>query len=936
MFWNKITPKFLLCLGPYILIQTICWGENSSIENQQALNVHSLTKQAKDLHEAGLYQEVVPLYQTILHLLEDNQKSDISPLEPLLKEKIKRDIRLRLAQALFQLKDYPSAVVLLNEHQEESDYLFILGTAYRNNQEYDEAIKALESYLNSNSPELLKYSKEAEFELALAFYFKDDFLKAHELFEIVKKNSSRPRLQVLSHFYLARIELSRKNLEQAKDYLDVIAPLLTEQDLLKYELAFLQGEIHYQRQDFKKAAHFFEKALPQQNRRHVKWVEDSLYNLGMSYLKMACDISLTKKEQEDALIKAEKALSQIIEIKPNEKSWLALGEYYTIVGKRFKDETALKKADEIFSDLNKFPTEELQNQALLFHALTPFNHQLRDARFRQLTQPGHQRSSFYGKAWYYRGLNDFEEAQVLSSTEKTEDAHKLLERSVVSLENATNILKTTSLQLAAQAILLQAQAYKLLGTERDLKKALNSLDTLWKDPQNCLLSLPDPLEAYILYSYISAQLVEKNLESSTEKLIQGIQAFPDSPSFSKALNLQATLFYTNQDYHQAEETFAKLAEQYSSSSFAASALLRAAQCAEKQQKDPLIARSYRQKLLDQHPHSPLAAEAYFTLFSYQEYLQGDRQAIKHLNAFSELYPDSPYTLNAHFLMGLDLKRDRRSPEGRWLRKKNLTAAIDHFQDAESLFEELYSKDHIPNNQLEHYFLIRYRSQLEKGLVQYMISNETEGAKKPIYLEFAQETLNDLLQKLNQEQPHKTCIHNVDALWNLQEECAYWLSQAYIAAQSFQEAEKLLILMLSRYKEAKITRGYFLSRTWSALGSLSMQRQDFKHALNCFMQAEDTAKGKVLTTDQRLNLFIQQSMCYKELNQLEQAILILSKVVNDDAISSLRIKAMYLRAEIYEKQERFELARKQLEATSRKGGEWALKAKEKLDKEYGYR
>jgi hypothetical protein len=62
---------------------------------------------------------------------------------------------------------------------------------------------------------------------------------------------------------------------------------------------------------------------------------------------------------------------------------------------------------------------------------------------------------------------------------------------------------------------------------------------------------------------------------------------------------------------------------------------------------------------------------------------------------------------------------------------------------------------------------------------------------------------------------------------------------------------------------------------------------------------------------------------------------LSKAINDDAISSLRIKAMFIRAEIYAIQGRNDLARKQLEATSKKGGEWALKAKQKLDMEYGY-
>jgi Tfp pilus assembly protein PilF len=115
----------------------------------------------------------------------------------------------------------------------------------------------------------------------------------------------------------------------------------------------------------------------------------------------------------------------------------------------------------------------------------------------------------------------------------------------------------------------------------------------------------------------------------------------------------------------------------------------------------------------------------------------------------------------------------------------------------------------------------------------------------------------------------------------------------------------------------------------------MREKEFEFALKALVNAEDASKGKVLSSDQRLDLWIQQSYSYQGLNQLDQAILILSKVINDDTISSLRLKAMYLRAELYERQERPELARKQLEALTKKGGDWAQKAKDKLDKDYGY-
>ena len=58
---------------------------------------------------------------------------------------------------------------------------------------------------------------------------------------------------------------------------------------------------------------------------------------------------------------------------------------------------------------------------------------------------------------------------------------------------------------------------------------------------------------------------------------------------------------------------------------------------------------------------------------------------------------------------------------------------------------------------------------------------------------------------------------------------------------------------------------------------------------------------------------------------------LSDAVNDEAISGLRLKAMYLRAEVYALQGRTELAHKQLEAVSKKGGDWGKLAAEKLAK-----
>ena len=118
--------------------------------------------------------------------------------------------------------------------------------------------------------------------------------------------------------------------------------------------------------------------------------------------------------------------------------------------------------------------------------------------------------------------------------------------------------------------------------------------------------------------------------------------------------------------------------------------------------------------------------------------------------------------------------------------------------------------------------------------------------------------------------------------------------------------------------------------------MALNRHEHQTALECFVAAE-----KAIDNPQKLNpcekfeLWIHQSTCCSLLHQSDEAMRLLSRVINDEAASPLRIQAMVLRAEIYESQGRPELALKQLEAAATKGGEWGRKAQEKLEKIYGY-
>ena len=931
--WTRLRYKIAAAIICYSSLTSLVLATNISTDVTDNLELRMQIQQADDLFDASLFVEAAPIYRIIFNTLENNPSA--LQLEHSLVNKIQCRIRYRLAQALFNLKDYKTAVELLQNDHTYSDQQFLLATAYRNNGENDQAILLLQNYLDDSCPSTEKHLDQAHFELALAFFFKGDITNAQISFKKTLDISQNNRLKILANFYLVRIMLTQYQIDEAEVFLKQAEHLLKDDDLLKYESLFLQGLVNYNKHDFAKASDFLKKALPKQNPSHVKWFEDTYYFLSQCYLKQADNPLIQSKKQLEYLDQALEVLTRLEDLAPNERTWMTQGEYYLILGKRLNDDKALKKAEEIFSDPNKIQSPQMQNQAVLFKAQAHLSYAERDRRFRQLTQSSKDNKSFIAQAWYLRGLNDFEEAQLLKQTQKCEEADKIFERAAISLEKVSE--NAPSPTINSEALLLLARCYEAKAIGKDSQKALASLSKLWEQDNKYLRHLPDPLEAFLLYGNLAAHASNETIHQAVVKLQQGIHTFPTSPGLLQTLHLLGMLYYQLDDFFAAEEIFQQIANDWPQSNLAPEALFRASQCAEKQKKDPSIIRAYKQQILSQYPSSAIAPEAYFTFFSYQDYLQADRHAIKHLNAFPDLYPDSPYVLNAYFLIGLDNKRDRRSPEGKWLRKKNLTAAIDHFQEVETHFEVLDSKEKILPKDKEHYLLLRYRSQLEKGLSNFILANESIGAKRQIYLEYSQEALEQLLHELRSDTNiYRTWMINSDPFWHLEEECAHWLSQVYLTSQDLPEAEKVLSHMLEKYDTAKITRGYFLSRTWSTKGTMALDRLDYDQALQYFLKAEDAAKGKVLSSDQRLNLLIQQSRCWKELNQPEKAILTLSKVINDDAVSNLRIKAMFLRAEIYEKQQRFELARKQLEATSKKGGEWSLKAKEKLEKDYGYR
>lgn len=879
---------------------------------------------AEAFFSACLYEKAIPLYEKCL---SEQQHAPAFGF-----------VNLRLGQSYFFSQQYEKS--LYHFENIPSDFgckaqPFFIGLAKTRLGLFLAAVESFENYLKSSEKKL---KNEAHFELGLAHFHLGNQQAAAENFSLIPYQASCLRLYLLSRFYLARIALLQNNFLAAEEWLNQAAPYLESSGLLEHEWAYLNGELYFLWKDYQKAADWYEIALPKRALNSACWYSETLFKLGTAHLKIA-ENSLTPFHCiKDHLEKAESAFNTLAAISSDEKTYIALAQCLSIKARLLNDTGAYAIAEKKLSFPPSPLSREMQSQLLLLRAQASPSYVSRDQLYRQLTQEIHHESPAYAKGWLLRGLNDFEEAQLLLEQNQRDEAVILFERAIATLHKAFTLLRSVDSVHAALALKYQAYSFYLLDGFKDKSAAFELLNYLMNSP-DLFDKISDPDEIFYLQGQIAFRLgqIEENFkENALAILKRGITAHPNGKFADKILYLLGTISYQAKDYSTAEEAFSLLISHYLDSPLKAEALYWKSNAIEKIRPDSVEFLNIKKQIYEQYPDSLYAPEAYFTLFSYRDYLQGDRISIKHLHGFLEKFPDSPLLLNVYYLLGMDCKMDRKSPEGKWISKKNLISAIDAFQQCELAFDRLYEKGCLPLEKMPHYTAIRYRATLERALTNLAIAEASQGAKQKIYLEYAEGVLREInsdfsnvsnswARFLNQETPYSP----------YEEESSYWLAQCHLKQGNSEEAIRTFHQMLEKYQSAGITRGYFLSKVCYNLGMAAMGQRDFSNALIHFSSAEDAAKGKILSIDEKLDLWIQKSLCYQRLNQLDDAILLLSKVINDDAISGLRIKAMYLRAAAYELQGRHELARKQLEATSKKGGEWGLKAKQKLDQEYGY-
>lgn len=427
--------------------------------------------------------------------------------------------------------------------------------------------------------------------------------------------------------------------------------------------------------------------------------------------------------------------------------------------------------------------------------------------------------------------------------------------------------------------------------------------------------------------YYTQALPEKNREKASwypDTLKKLVSASAGSKYRIENSYLLGMLAYKQNDFASALPFFEEAAEKSGGNEYSPQCKLWAIKCHEKLNKSPAEIKKLKQELIDSYPLTAEAAEAGFSLYTFKEYLQGDKAALKHLENFVKTAVKTPLILKGQYLLFLDHKRDRKNSEGRWLRHKNLMASIDILQELENNFSELLASGVINKENEEEYIHLYQRARLDRAIANLEVALESEGGKKEIYLEYAKSLLQGSLASFLAEK----------SKLSLAAESCYFLAKIEREKENLMEAEASLERARDLFgDEAGTANRKLLSRIFDELAAIALQKKEYEKALSLLAKAEEAGKGGVITSEEKLTLWINRSSCYKNLSQNELAMLWLSRVVNDETVSSLRLKAMYLRAELYELMGRDDQAQKQLIALAKLSGEWAGAAKEKLERDY---
>ncbi len=850
---------------------------SASEKKTTRIDPKSLKKSYKELIQQGhrLYEEGA-LPEALIRYEKASQ----------LKTKISPNLRYRMA-SLYYLMDDDEKVIDLLKHKitlsKIPETYYLLALSYKDLEQIDLARSSFKKYLKKEN---IKKRNEALYELADIEFNAGKFDESASILSRLAEEEAGNRILLA----LAKVFIRQGNLDKAERILRENVYHETE----LYEYARLMGEITINRGQYQKALDYFSEAKNRASSYDFELLEAEFE----AFLILADDFTLNPSKRIHYWQQLHQPLKVLIG-KQN-CSTIYLAHYYQTTYNLLGDPACLKRANWLLSDIESL-SKKNKTKALILQAQLALTYEEKDRLFRLLTAENIN-SPYVLKGWYLRGLND------LKYGEKHQ-APEALNRACCEFEIVWRRCLNVNKHFAGLALKSHLQALLARKTKKSKESSIELIAAILSRND---LNLPNLDDIFYLRGLAAFDLDPDLAVESFEKAIE----YNQTPAAKEALFALGALHYQNNRLETAEKLFLEFAKKNPDLPKAPEALFFAAECSSK--------RDIKKQLFENYPLSPHAAEAYLSYYPQQRYIMGGKEAIDHLAGMPGRFPESPWCIEAYYLLGMDLKQDRRTSSGSLSRPKDPAKAMKMFQHAETIYSQLQEKGFLSEQQ-PYFYTLRCHAVIERALTYMQIAENSKGTKLKIYLEYTK----DLLQGMIKEFRQSSFLAAAGPYPSLLEECEYHLAIAHIKMHEDKEAETILSEMQKEYRKSKITRGYYLSLVYYESAMIEKRRGQTLEALDLLREAEDAAKGKVVTSDQLLDIWIQQSLCYLDLCDDEMAMKILSHVINQDVASTQRLKAMFLRSNIYESQGRKELALRQLEALAKQQGEWAIKAKEKL-------
>lgn len=794
-----------------------------------------------------------------------------------LKQTIPPDLRYRMALLYHTLNEQTRVIELLQSKSTQKkipEAHFLIALSYKELGQYPHANRHLKRYLELPSPE---YREEALFELADVLFLQEKFPESCQILEALAKRDRNARVLLA----LSAALIWCGDYQRAEQ-------ILRQNDFNGEHLSFaayLMGKVEENRGNYEQALEYFAEAKeyqsPKVNRSRVQLYEDEVE----LRLFLAEDWTLPIKERLGHLAKIPPLIQELGRC-PGDHL-LSIAHYWIVRSKLLGDPPA-----EILISYLPSGGETNDSQALFLRAELAQGHSEKEEIYKVLTA-GSIQNPYVRRGWLMRGMND------LSLGRKTGD-QTLLNRACFAFEQ---VWKTTLLEnppLASRAIQAQLEAYLTEKSRKSLKQAVQLVEATGPTDDPRLLYLQG------LTYYHAGQFYEKERHWKKAEELWNKARDKQSDRLQVEFAL-GCLHFEQKEWEEAKDHFLQFQRGGLKHPATPEVLRLLAVCEERLGSDPT---ETRKMLYESFPDTPQGAEAYLDFFTRQDYIKGREEALDHLKGFFTRFPSSAWGIEAYYLLGMNAKRDHYTSSGKLIRPKKFEEAAGYLQKA----ADLYHGIEVHENK-DYFRALNTQAKIERALVNLEIAEQAGGTKKQIFLEYTTDLLISLIEELTD--PMQI------------EECRFALATTYEKMGQSKTAAQIYDQMLSQYREAKITRGVYLARCHYQLGMIYKASSETEKALEHFVQAEDAAKGRILSTEQYLDILIEQSLCHMDRDEDDRAMVILSKVINHDAASSLRLKAMFLRSHIYHKQSRDELAVRQLEALAKQQGEWAEKAKQEL-------